>query len=234
MCVPTSTSFTIGDSKRYSRLGEMTKKIENKPTVKDVTGLKSTLETTLADNFINANEKIGLGATLRALFSEKQGYETTYTSLNENALLTSKTALKTAWTNYSGSFTTLISELYRVIAIQLITPDDKDSVNTKLTDYNSKLSALVIAIENAREAIKTNTIDNIQVGGRNLLSLNANVGYWGIPNGTITFTNDYSAGYKYTKADRIQISTDGLVRYSLINKISEAGRYSLILLQALS
>jgi len=69
-------------------------------------------------------------------------------------------------------------------------------------------------------------VNEIQTGGRNLWSSFASYGYWGLPNGIVTYTKDYSDGYKYTKAARIQIVTDGLFRWDLTHKIMEQGKYS--------
>ncbi|QNS40182.1 hypothetical protein H0S70_07145 [Chryseobacterium manosquense] len=135
-----------------------------------LTNLQDNFTDFASDGVINIAEAKALKNIAQTLNNEKADVNQKYLQAYNDVNLTDKTPLQTAWNNYNTSHADL---LYLINGYtggdRAITPDELNSVNSYFTYYRNALSALSAALEAALKAISIKQIDNIQVGGRNLM-----------------------------------------------------------------
>ncbi|HPP40822.1 MAG TPA: hypothetical protein PK498_11090, partial [Candidatus Kapabacteria bacterium] len=130
------------------------------------------------DGVIEASEAKAIEKYINVVNTEKANLEATYNTLYANTYLegTAKTNLLNAKITYFGAVDTLINSINAAIANGQTTIAEKQDVDTKYASYKTALASLQTAIESANEAIQTKLdelstqkVDNLQIGGRNLL-----------------------------------------------------------------
>ena len=137
-----------------------------------------------SDGVFSIAEAKALEKYINSLNTEKADLSAKYTATNSDANLVDKAPLQTAWSNYDTSHGQLITSINNAISDWKSTPTEKDDVDSKFADYKNKLASLSTAFENALKAIHQAKIDNLQIGGRNLVKqsnkFNAGTGAKGI------------------------------------------------------
>ena len=141
--------------------------------------LKDLTDTVFSDGIISVAEARAIEKYINTLNAEKADISAKYTTTYNDINLTDKTPLQTAWNNYDVSHGQLITSINSAISDGKTTTAEKADVDAKFADYKNKLAALSTAFENALKAIEQKRIDDIQIGGRNLV-LNSNVDITGI------------------------------------------------------
>ncbi len=151
-------------------------------SVDDVSAAVDDLETyvdgAFLDGVIDSAEAIAIGQLILTVQAEADAIEATYNKLYTNPFLsgTPKTNLLNAKITFVGSVTDLIDAIDTAIADGQITAAEHTNMNAKFALYNSALASFSTAIEAANQAIQQaldqnaqGYVDNIEIGGRNLL-----------------------------------------------------------------
>ncbi|OPZ58292.1 MAG: Prophage endopeptidase tail [Bacteroidetes bacterium ADurb.BinA012] len=152
-------------------------------SVDDVSAAVDDLETyvdgAFLDGVIDSAEAIAIGQLILTVQAEADAIEATYNKLYTNPFLsgTPKTNLLNAKITFVGSVTDLIDAIDTAIADGQITAAEHTNMNAKFALYNSALASFSTAIEAANQAIQQaldqnaqGYVDNIEIGGRNLLA----------------------------------------------------------------
>ena len=151
-------------------------------SVDDVSAAVDDLETyvdgAFLDGVIDSAEAIAIGQLILTVQAEADAIEATYNKLYTNPFLsgTPKTNLLNAKITFVGSVTDLIDAIDTAIADGQITAAEHTNMNAKFALYNSALASFSTAIEAANQAIQQaldqnaqGYVDNLEIGGRNLL-----------------------------------------------------------------
>jgi hypothetical protein len=130
------------------------------------------------DGVIEASEAKAIEKYINIVNTEKSNLEATYNTLYANTYLegTPKANLLNAKITYFGAVDNLINSINTAIANGMTTVAEKQDVDAKYASYKTALASLQTAIENANKAIQTKLdtlstqkVDNLQIGGRNLV-----------------------------------------------------------------
>ncbi|WP_204256793.1 hypothetical protein [Mammaliicoccus sciuri] len=152
-----------------------------------LTTFYNTINTTFKDGIISAAEAKSIEKQADLLDNEKSQLTSQYTKVYANTALTgtAKTNLASAKSSYDSKHTSLIGAINSAISDNKITPTEKTAVSTKFTEYRTALEVLTNRLQEANSAIGSklatdaqnsansytnDKIDNIQIGGRNLLT----------------------------------------------------------------
>jgi hypothetical protein len=164
------------------------------------------------DGVIEASEAKAIEKYINIVNTEKSNLEATYNTLYANTYLegTAKTNLLNAKINYFGAVDTLINSINAAIANGQTTIAEKQDVDAKYASYKTTLASLQTAIENANKAIQTKLdalstekVNNLEIGGRNLL-LNSSEEWVTVTTTTGNFISNFfpetvlEAGQEYT------------------------------------
>ena len=169
-----------------------------------VSTLNTYVDGAFKDGLIDSSEAKAIEKYINVVNSEKAGLEATYNKLYVNAYLegSAKTALLNAKVTYFGAVDNLISAINAAIADGKTTVAEKQNVDAKYSSYKTALASLQSAIEEANKAIQakldslsTDKVDNLQIGGINLIrkgTVGSYAPYNTLPviddNGTLTTT----------------------------------------------
>ena len=160
-----------------------------------VGNLNTYVDGAFKDGVIDGAEAKAIEKYINVVNSEKAGLEATYNKLYTNAYLdgTAKTNLLNAKVTYFGSVDNLLSAINSAIADGKTTVAEKNNVDAKYNEYRTTHASLQSAIEEANKAIQakidqlsTDKVNNLQIGGVNLLASSKkqksgtsyNIGYW--------------------------------------------------------
>lgn len=140
--------------------------------------LKNFSDTAFADGVINRAERAAIEKYKNSVNETKLAVDSGYTQVYNNTylegtpktnLLNAKTALNTAYDNLMSSINTAISD-------NIATPAEKADVDAKFALFNTALATYQVRLEEANKAIQTkldnlstNKVNDIQIGGVNLL-----------------------------------------------------------------
>ena len=140
--------------------------VENK-----ITGLETTVNTTFKDGIIEQAEAKAIEKYINSLNAEKSDIDNQYNTIYNDALLTgtAKDNLFSQKESYNTAHSQLIGSINTAIADGKTTPSEKSNVDSKFTNYKNVLGGLAIRLTEALKAIEAKRIDNVQIGGRNLL-----------------------------------------------------------------
>ena len=189
--------------------------VENK-----ITGLETTVNTTFKDGIIEQAEAKAIEKYINSLNAEKSDIDNQYNTIYNDALLTgtAKDNLFSQKESYNTAHSQLIGSINTAIADGKTTPSEKSNVDSKFTNYKNVLGGLAIRLTEALKAIEAKRIDNVQIGGRNLL---VGSDYFKDFN---TFGN---GSIELNKTLKIYDSFYGNVRCTQILNITTAGYYTI-------
>ncbi|BBD46672.1 Hypothetical protein PEIBARAKI_6665 [Petrimonas sp. IBARAKI] len=143
-----------------------------------VGNLNTYVDGAFKDGVIEASEAKAIEKYINVVNTEKSNLEATYNTLYTNTYLegTPKTNLLNAKVTYFGAVDTLLNSINTAISDGKTTAAEKQAVDTNYSSYKTALASLQTAIENANKAIQAKLdaiskgyVDNLQIGGRNLL-----------------------------------------------------------------
>ena len=139
---------------------------------------QNTVNTTFKDGIIEQAEAKAIARHIQILDTEKVDVDKEYSIIYNNSVLsgTAKTNLASAKTEFDNAHTSLKSTINTAIADGKVTSSEKTSVDSTFSTYNSILGTYKQRVQEALDAISSAKVDNIQIGGRNLL-LNSDNGY---------------------------------------------------------
>lgn len=171
-------------------------KEDTESSINDVSNALSTLDKGIKDAFgdgiINDSEAKAIGSNIQVLDLEKADVDKEYTTVYSNSKLNgnAKTNLYNAKVNYDSAHTSLKSAINNAIADKVITDSERTSVNSFFSTYGTRKSEYRQRLQEALDYISTAKVDDVEVGGRNLVISS---------NNETTYNKDYC----------IQISKDG-------------------------
>ena len=129
------------------------------------------INTTFADGIISKAEAISIEKYLNQIRTEKSDITSRYNSILVNSKLSGspRTNLINGWSNYDNYQSNLEYWINIAIADGKTTAAEKANVDSSFVDYRNALSSLSTRFEEALFAIDKANIDDIRIGGRNLL-----------------------------------------------------------------
>ncbi|SFL10185.1 hypothetical protein SAMN05216357_112132 [Porphyromonadaceae bacterium KH3CP3RA] len=140
--------------------------------------LKDFTDTAFRDGIIDRSESVAIEKYKNSLNEAMAKAEASYNKVYANTYLegAAKTNLLNAKINLWGQRDTLLSAINTAIAGGTTTPAQKTAVDNAFATFNSLMSAFQNAIEDANKAIQVKLdaiskgyVDNLQIGGVNLL-----------------------------------------------------------------
>ena len=132
---------------------------------------QNTVNTSFKDGIIEQAEAKAIAQHLKTLDVEKADIDKEYSTIYGNSLLggAAKTNLANAKTSFDSAHNSLKSTINTVISDGKVTSTEKASVDSTFTTYNGILGTYKQRVQEALDAISSAKVNNIQVGGRNLL-----------------------------------------------------------------
>lgn len=143
--------------------------------------LKDFTDTAFRDGIIDRSESVAIEKYKNSLNETMSKAEASYNKVYTNTYLegTAKTSLLNAKVNLWGQRDTLLSAINTAISGGTTTPAQKTSVDNAFSTFNNLMTSFQNALEEANKAIQTKLddlstekVNNIQIGGRNLFSVN--------------------------------------------------------------
>lgn len=133
--------------------------------------LKKTMEDALADGIISNNEAQLIADNISTMNALKRTLDEKYTSLYNDPFVSTatKTDIRNKKTDFDTKHTALLNACITISRKTSVTAAEVADYNTKQTAYNTSLTNLSKALEDAQNEVFINGIDRIEVGGRNLL-----------------------------------------------------------------
>ncbi|KAF5072894.1 hypothetical protein DSECCO2_197820 [anaerobic digester metagenome] len=141
--------------------------------------LKDFTDTAFRDGIIDRSESIAIEKYKNSLNEAMSKAEASYNKVYTNTYLegTAKTSLLNAKVNLWGQRDTLLSAINTAISGGITTPAQKTAVDNAFSTFNNLMTAFQNALEEANKAIQakldalsTEKVDNLQIGGRNLFN----------------------------------------------------------------
>lgn len=259
----TSGVYVATDWEKASKYTDDTRAIQAETAAKEYTDdIKSQIDGELSDlateitNLSDAVTDLPIGAlTDTVLFgikqqknsvqSEYQDVYSRYLIIRDDAALLNKLPVTNAFANYYNAYNSLISYFDSAFNDSAITQAEKDELTARFTAYKNQVSLFSTALQNAVQAIQEQKIDNIQIGGRNLIlhskNYNTDTSIWFTPNGsfiqasdigmivgesvliTPNFTEQFINGEVYTISFKLITSTPVIVNFNSSNKTFNNG-----------
>lgn len=132
---------------------------------------QNTVNGAFKDDVINEAEAKAIKQNIVTLDNDKADTDKDYVALYNNPKLTgtAKSNLSTAKTDFDLANTSTRSFILTAIADNKITPEERASVDSSFVTYRTKLGIYRQRSQEAVDAIGNYKVDNIQIGGRNLL-----------------------------------------------------------------
>lgn len=158
---------------------------------------ENTVNTTFKDGIIEEAEAKAIKQQLNQLENTRVEILRQYNTIYANADLkgTAKTNLLNAKSAFESAHNSLVSTINTVIADGKVTSSESSSVDSTFNTYNGFLGTLVERLQEALDSIAKQKVDNVEIGGTNLLKdSNFELGY----------------AWKYSSiASRVQEGRDG-------------------------
>ena len=132
---------------------------------------QNTVNTTFKDGIIEEAEAKAISQHLKTLDTEKADIDKEYSTIYSNTNLTgsAKTNLASAKTSFDSAHASLKSTINTVISDGRVSSSESASVTSTFNTYNTQLGVYKQRIQEALDAIGSAKVDNLQIGGRNLI-----------------------------------------------------------------
>lgn len=141
-------------------------------TVKNTqTNFKRDYDNFVRDGVFTKAEVKSLETTIKLINKEKADLDSKYTAVSTNPSVSAYalSTLRTIKSAYDSALSTLTTAINNVIRKKDVTDTDRSNIENYFNTYSTAISNLRTAFENAFDSISTTKVDNIKVGGRNLL-----------------------------------------------------------------
>ena len=141
-------------------------------TVKNTqTNFKRDYDNFVRDGVFTKAEVKSLETTIKLINKEKADLDSKYTAVSTNPSVSSYalSTLRTIKSAYDSSLSTLTTAINNVIRKKDVTDTDRSNIENYFNTYSTAISNLRTAFENAFDSISTTKVDNIEIGGRNLV-----------------------------------------------------------------
>ena len=131
----------------------------------------STITGTFRDGIIEEAEAKAIKQNLNIIQTDKAQLDKDYSIVYGNTKLdgTAKTNLNAAKTDYDSKYNTLVSTVNSAIADGKATSSEATAVNNAFTNYKTSIGTLKQRLQEALDYISTKKINDLVIGGRNLL-----------------------------------------------------------------
>jgi hypothetical protein len=161
-----ATDWTPAPEDVEALINQEIQDVENK-----ITGLETTVNTTFKDGIIEQAEAKAIEKYINSLNAEKSDIDNQYNTIYNDALLTgtAKTNLEIQKASYNTAHSQLLDSINNAISDGKTTADEKKDVDSKFTNYKNVLGGFALRLTEALKAIEAKRLDNIQIGGRNLV-----------------------------------------------------------------
>lgn len=128
------------------------------------------INTTFSDGLISQAEAISIEKYINQLEKEKADVVNKFNQVfsNPNLVGTPKSNLQTAYLGFTNSHSDLINVINEAISDGKTTQSEKADVDEFFIYYKNSVATLTTRFEEAQKSIETTSIQNIQIGGRNL------------------------------------------------------------------
>lgn len=141
-------------------------------TVKNTqTNFKRDYDNFVRDGVFTKAEVKSLETTIKLINKEKADLDSKYTAVSTNPSVSAYalSTLRTIKSAYDSSLSTLTTAINNVIRKKDVTDTDRSNIENYFNTYSTAISNLRTAFENAFDSISTTKVDNIEIGGRNLV-----------------------------------------------------------------
>lgn len=144
----------------------------------NVTDLNDYVDGAFKDGVVSESEAKAIEKYINIVNADKDAHDATYNKLYTNTYLegAAKTNLLNSKISYNGAIDNLLSAINAAIADGKVTPAEKNTVDTRYSEYRSALSTFNTRIEEANKAIQdkldslsTQKVNDLQIGGTNLI-----------------------------------------------------------------
>ena len=199
-------NFIITSKKLHKYLEEANNVIANKLVNNLDTKLSQDIQDVLdtANTLYNKTDCTVLKKQLEVLSKENNDVIERYNQINskltsldilQTSIIVSGVNLTTAYNNNNSYFSTLSNNINSYISDNKITTDESNTLNTNITNYINASKVLHSLLEEANNVIANKLVDNVQIGGRNLLKNTVSYIGWGAGGCTITLnqTDPYNS-----------------------------------------
>ncbi len=131
----------------------------------------STITGTFRDGIIEEAEAKAIKQNLNIIQTDKAQLDKDYSTVYGNSKLdgTTKTNLSSAKTDYDSKYNTLVITVNSAIADGKATTAEATAVNNAFTNYKTSIGTLKQRLQESLDYISTKKIDDLVIGGRNIL-----------------------------------------------------------------
>lgn len=119
--------------------------------------LKNFTDTAFADGIIDRSEAAAIEKYINTINETKKSVDGTYDTLIDNEYFdngTVKTALTTAYNELTSQISSLLSTINTAISDNIVTEQEKNTVNTAYGVFSDKVKAYDVAVQNANKQIQ--------------------------------------------------------------------------------
>ncbi|MCE4957250.1 hypothetical protein [Macrococcoides caseolyticum] len=175
--------------------------------------LETTVSQSFKDGIIQESEAIALKTHLARIDQDYQDLNNIFIPLYNHPILsgtTEKTNLYNAKIAFNTSHKTLRDTIVSYIGDGKITPSENTTVDSLLNDYKGKVGELQSQFKACDEAITTGKINNIVVGGRNMITnsdFTWNLTDWNVHHGTTATKSTAYNAYLFSNPANLFVGT---------------------------
>lgn len=165
-CIIEYRNVMIEEGNKASAYSKAPEDIEN-----NINNLESTMNGSFKDGLLSESEKKAISQSLQIIKGDLSGADNTYLSLNNNVNLvgTPKTNLTNAKVSYNSAYNSLVSFINTALSASIVTDSMKSSIDSAFNTYRTALGGFNTRVQEAIDSINSKKVDDIEVGGRNLL-----------------------------------------------------------------
>lgn len=181
MCMP---KFELGN--KATDWSPAPEDVEN-----NINNLESTMNGSFKDGLLSESEKKAIKQSLNIVLGDGEEVQKQYDTVYNNSNLTGtpKSNLLTAKTSYNNAYSSLNSFINSALNASQVTSTMVDSINSAFATYRSTLGVFNQRLQEAIDSINSKKVDDIEVGGRNLILYSEDFKLTGNTR-VFTFTND--------------------------------------------
>ena len=138
---------------------------------KNLTDLEDTMNGAFKDNVLSESEKKSIRQSLQIIKGDLAQADNIYTTLNNNPNLTGtpKTSLTNSKVSYNSAYNSLVSFINTALGASIVTDEMLASINSAFDTYRITLGTFNSKVQEAIDFINSKKVDDINIGGRNLL-----------------------------------------------------------------
>ena len=137
----------------------------------NINNLEDTMNGAFKDGILSDAEKKSIKQSLNIIKGDAEEVQRQYDVVykNSNLIGTAKTELLNSKTSYNSAYSSLISFINTALNAGIVTTAMINSIDSAFDTYRSALGTFNKKLQEAIDAINSNKIDNIKIGGENLI-----------------------------------------------------------------